>query len=88
VLSVDKLSSQDTFSILLSISLHSPSIKQKFVIHSPWNNTPSFLSLFTAVSLKDSLKPQATTKQIANTKSLLNFTLFCCFQEHAQVNTE
>jgi len=35
-LSDDKLSCHHTFSILHPISLHSPSIKYKFVIYSPW----------------------------------------------------
>jgi len=39
-----------------------------------------FLNLFTAMALRDSMKPQTTTKQIQNTKFVLDFILLTTFK--------
>jgi len=40
-----------------------------------------FLNLFTAMSLCGSMEPQATIKQIQNTKFILNFILLTTFKK-------
>jgi len=44
-----------------------------------------FLNLFTAMSLRDSMKPQAKTKQIQNTELVLNFVLLATLKNMAYI---
>jgi len=80
-LSNSKLTSSLTSLVLRPISVHSPWINLKvYNTHSPWKIF-GFLNLFTTMSIKDSMKPQATTKQIPNT-IFFKFHSFNCNQEH------
>jgi len=44
-----------------------------------------FLNLFTAISLRDSMKSQATTKQIQNTNFVLKFILLTTFNNRGYI---
>jgi len=73
-----KLASSPASLVLRPISLHSDQYTRNFITHSPKNAW--FPEIVSSHVLKGSMKPQATTKQIQNTKFVLNLIHLTTFK--------